>query len=100
MRELRSRHRGCVCEGRPCGFQRDAVGNALGGVERLLDARQFFRDEDVGRAALLNLGKALVVRILEGLERIEKFFEGARGFPARPLRFEGGRVCHVVILLD
>ncbi len=73
--------------------------SALGAVERFLDARQLFGGQRIGGAAALDFGEALVVRFLEGVECFEEFFESARGFPARPFRFEGSRIGHGVVLL-
>ena len=60
----------------PRGLQREVVDDALGLVERAVDAVELVGGDDVGRQAALELAEALVVGVLEGLEGAHEVAEG------------------------
>ena len=67
---------GGAAEVRPGGFQREVVDHALGLVEHAVEAVDLVGGDGVGGAAALELGEALVVAFLEGLEGAHELGEG------------------------
>ena len=65
-----------AAEVRAGGFQRQVVDDALGLVERAVEAVDLVGGDDVGRHAALELAEALVVGVLEGLEGAHEVAEG------------------------
>ena len=67
---------GGAAEVGPGGFERQVVDDALGLVERAIEAVDLVGGDDVGRAAALQLTQALVVAVLEGFEGVHELGEG------------------------
>ena len=61
---------------RPGRLQRELVDDALVLVERAIDAVDLLGGDDIGGHASLDLGEALVIAVLEGLERAHEAVEG------------------------
>ena len=68
---------GGAAEVGPRGLQRQLVDDALGLVERAVDAGELVGRDGIGGAAALELADALVVAFLEGLEGAHELAEGA-----------------------